>query len=132
MWEKRKHQFFGFVIILLIVGFLNYYRKIMVGLKLSRTGKIMYLSTMIIFVTGIMYVLYFTNISNIEAFFIGLFVTTLSEQIAKLFLNIGDNFTKIFSKILKKFFNLDVDEELLHENKNIKNKYKTIYRKHKN
>lgn len=113
MWEERKHQFFGFVVILLIIGFLNYFRKISYGFHLTKTGKILYLTTMITFVSGIMFVLYFTNLNNIVSFLIGLSVTTLSEHLAKLFLIIGDNFNSIFCKIVKKYLKLDLDDELL-------------------
>lgn len=113
--EEKKNQFLGFVIILLIVGFLNYFRKVMNGLKLSRTGKILYLITMITFIVGTMFVLYFTKVNNICAFLIGLTVTALSENIAKIFLLVGDKFTPIVVKIIKTYFKIDLSKELLEE-----------------
>ncbi len=110
--EQRRHQFLGFIIILLIIGFLNYFRRILHGHKFTKYGKILYLATMITFVVGIMFVLYFTNLNNIVSFCIGLAVTTLSEHIAKLFIIIGDNFNLILAKILKKISGIDLTEEL--------------------
>lgn len=122
--EQRKHQFLGFVVILLLIGFLNYFRRIINGHKFTKYGKILYLTTMIIFVVGIMFVLYYTDLNNIVSFLIGLFVTTLSEHIAKLFIVIGDNFNPIILKILKKFTGVDLSEELLEKNEldNLKSK----------
>lgn len=114
--EQRKHQFLGFVVILLLIGFLNYFRRIINGYKFTKYGKILYLTTMITFVVGIMFVLYYTDLNNIVSFLIGLFVTTLSEHIAKLFIIIGDNFNPIILKILKKFTGVDLSEELLEKN----------------
>ena len=114
--EQRKHQFLGFVVILLIIGFLNYFRRIINGHKFTKYGKILYLTTMITFVVGIMFVLYYTDLNNIVSFLIGLFVTTLSEHIAKLFIIIGDNFNPIILKIIKKFTNVDLSDELLDKN----------------
>lgn len=114
--EQRKHQFLGFVVILLLIGFLNYFRRIINGHKFTKYGKILYLTTMITFVVGIMFVLYYTDLNNIVSFLIGLFVTTLSEHIAKLFIIIGDNFNPIILKILKKFIGVDLSEELLEKN----------------
>lgn len=114
--EQRKHQFLGFVVILLLIGFLNYFRRIINGHKFTKYGKILYLTTMITFVVGIMFVLYYTDLNNIVSFLIGLFVTTLSEHIAKLFIIIGDNFNPIILKILKKFTDVDLSEELLEKN----------------
>ena len=114
--EQRKHQFLGFVVILLLIGFLNYFRRIINGHKFTKYGKILYLTTMITFVVGIMFVLYYTDLNNIVSFLIGLFVTTLSEHIAKLFIIIGDNFNPIILKILKKFTGVDLSEELLEKN----------------
>lgn len=114
--EQRKHQFLGFVVILLIIGFLNYFRRIINGHKFTKYGKILYLTTMITFVVGIMFVLYYTDLNNIVSFLIGLFVTTLSEHIAKLFIIIGDNFNPIVLKIIKKFTNVDLSDELLDKN----------------
>ena len=110
--EHRKHQFFGFIIILLIIGFLNYFRRILHGHKFTKYGKILYLSTMITFVVGIMFLLYWTNLNNIVSFCIGLLVTTLSEHIAKLFVTIGDNFNVIFAKFIKKFTGVDISNEI--------------------
>ncbi len=110
--EHRKHQFLGFIIILLIIGFLNYFRRILHGHRFTKYGKILYLTTMITFVVGIMFVLYYTNLNNIISFCIGLAVTTLSEHIAKLFIVIGDNFNLILAKILKKISGIDLTEEL--------------------
>lgn len=110
--ETRKHQFLGFVVILLIIGFLNYFRRIISGHKFNLAGKVLYLTTMITFVIGIMFILYFTEINNILSFLIGLFVTTLSEHIAKLFVTIGDNFNPIIVKLLKKFVGVDFSNEL--------------------
>lgn len=122
--EQRKHQFLGFVVILLLIGFLNYFRRIINGHKFTKYGKILYLTTMITFVVGIMFVLYYTDLNNIISFLIGLFVTTLSEHIAKLFIVIGDNFNPIILKILKKFTGVDLSEELLEKNEldNLKSK----------
>lgn len=113
MLEQRKHQFFGFVIILLLIGFLNYYRKIINGLKLSQIGKILYLATMILFIVSVMFLLYFTEANNITSFIVGLSITVLSEHIAKLFLIVGDNFNVIVSKIFKSYFKINLDDELI-------------------
>ena len=110
--EHRKHQFLGFIIILLIIGFLNYFRRILHGHKFTKYGKILYLVTMITFVVSIMFILYYTNLNNIVSFCIGLAVTTLSEHIAKLFIIIGDNFNTIVAKVLKKISGIDLTEEL--------------------
>lgn len=114
--EQRKHQFLGFVVILLIIGFLNYFRRIINGHKFTKYGKILYLTTMITFVVSIMFVLYYTDLNNIVSFLIGLFVTTLSEHIAKLFILVGDNFNPIILKLLKKFTGVDLSKELLEKN----------------
>lgn len=116
--EQRKHQFLGFIIILLIIGFLNYFRRILHGHKFSKYGRILYLATMITFVVSIMFLLYWTNLNNIVSFCIGLLVTTLSEHIAKLFVTIGDNFNKIFSKFVKKFTGVDISDELCNNENN--------------
>lgn len=113
----RKHQFLGFVVILLIVGFLNYFRRIVNGYKFTKYGKILYLVTMITFVVGIMFVLYFTELNNILSFLIGLSVTTLSEHIAKLFITVGDNFNPIASKVINKYTGLDLSIDLVHQEK---------------
>lgn len=110
--EKRKFEFLGFVVILLLVGFLNYIRKITIGLKLSKTGKFLYLATMITFTVGIMFVLYFTNLNNILSFLIGLGVVTLSEQCARLFITVGNHFNTIVGKIFNKVFGIDITDEL--------------------
>jgi len=110
--EQRKNQFFIFTLILLIIGFLQYFRKIANGFKLTKIGKILYLSTMIIFTISTMIVLFFTELNNIMAFCLGLVVTTLSEHIAKMFLVIGNNFNNIVTKIVKKLSGIDLSEEL--------------------
>lgn len=115
--ENRKHQFLGFVVILLIIGFLNYFRRIINGYKFSKYGKILYLTTMIVFVVGIMFLLYYTELNNIISFIIGLFVTMLSEHIAKIFITIGDNFNPIICKIIHKFTGVDLSEDLLESKK---------------
>lgn len=76
--EERKQQFYGFVIILLIIGFLNYFRRINAGMKLSKTGKIIHILTMLVFVVGTMFVLYYTELNNILSFCIGLFMANFS------------------------------------------------------
>lgn len=112
MLESRKHQFLGFVVILLTIGFLNYFRRIVNGQKFTKYGKILYIVTMTTFVVGIMFVLYFTELNNILSFMIGLLVATLSEHIAQLFLSIGDNFNSIVVQVIKKFTGLDFSKEL--------------------
>ena len=110
--EQRKNQFLIFTISLLSIGFIQYLRKIANGYKLNQTGKILYLATMVIFTVTIMIVLYYSKLNNILAFCIGLAVVTLSEQIAKLFLILGNNFNQIVIKILKTFFNLDLTKTI--------------------
>lgn len=111
--EQRKYQFLGFVVILLSIGFLNYFRKLItLKIKLGKKGKILYLATMVVFIVGIMFVLYFTNINNIVSFCLGLMVAALSEHIAKLFLVVGDNFNPIVVKIIKRYFNIDLTKEI--------------------
>lgn len=117
--EPRKQQFFGFVIILLIIGFLNYFRKLSNGLKLTKIGKILYISTMVTFISGIMFVLYYTEINNILSFIIGLAVANLSEHIAKLFVSLGSNFNIIIAKIIKKLTGIDISTEICAEDKDI-------------
>lgn len=117
MLETRKHQFIGLVVILLIVGFLNYFRKIVSGHRFTKYGRLLYIFTMMTFVIGIMFVLYFTELNNILSFLIGLLVATLSEHIAQMFLTIGDNFNLIIVKIIKKFTGLDFSFELHDKNK---------------
>ena len=112
MIETRKHQFFGFVVILLIIGFLQYFRKILNGHKFSKYGKMLYIITMITFVTGIMFILYFTEMNNILSFLIGLFVATMSEHIAQLFLAIGNNFNTIVVRIIMKYTGINLEKEL--------------------
>lgn len=128
--EQKRHQFMGFVVILLFVGFLNYFRKLSNGYKFSKNGKILYLSTMVTFVIGIMFVLYYTNMNNIASFLIGLLVTTLSEHIAKLFMTVGDNFNPIVVKFIKNKFDVDLSKELL-EPKNGKSHPKSTHPTHK-
>lgn len=115
--ESRKQQFLGFVIILLIVGFLNYFRRISSGYNLTRNGKILYLLTMITFTIGTMFVLYYSKTNNIISFLIGLLITNLSEYIAKLFILIGNNFIPIVVKIIKKLFKVDLTDELCDNDK---------------
>ena len=116
--ENRKQQFLGFVVILLIIGFLNYFRRIINGYKFTKYGKILYLATMISFVIGIMFVLYYTELNNILSFIIGLFVTMLSEHIAKFFVVLGDNFNPIVCKIIKKFTGIDLSKDLIDQKNN--------------
>lgn len=108
--EQRKNQFLIFTISLLSIGFIQYLRKIANGYKLNQTGKILYLATMVIFTVTIMIVLYYSKLNNILSFCIGLAVVTLSEQIAKLFLILGNNFNQIVIKIIKTFLNLDLSK----------------------
>lgn len=112
MIETRKHQFFGFVVILLIIGFLQYFRKILNGHKFSKYGKFLYIITMMTFVSGIMFILYFTEMNNILSFLIGLFVATMSEHIAVLFLAIGNNFNVIAARIIQKYTGINLEDEL--------------------
>jgi len=109
--EEKKNQYFGFIVIILLIGFLNYFRKVSNGLRLSRTGKILYLITMVIFVIGIMFVLYFTKLNNIISFCIGLSIMALSENIAKLFLVMSDKFNPILVKFVKFWIRIDLSEE---------------------
>ena len=110
--EERKQQFYGFVIILLIIGFLNYFRRIIAGMKLSKSGKIIRILTMIVFVVGTMFVLYYTELNNILSFCIGLFMANFSEHIAKMIVVLGDNFNIIFAKFFKKYTGVDISKEL--------------------
>lgn len=110
--EERKQQFCGFVIILLIIGFLNYFRRINAGMKLSKSGKIIHILTMIVFVVGTMFVLYYTELNNILSFCIGLFMANFSEHIAKMIVVLGDNFNIIFAKFFKKYTGVDISKEL--------------------
>lgn len=93
--EERKQQFYGFVTILLIIGFLNYFRRINAGMKLSKSGKIIRILTMIVFIVGTMFVLYYTELNNILSFCIGLFMANFSEHIAKMIVVLEDNFNII-------------------------------------
>ncbi len=110
--EERKQQFYGFVIILLIIGFLNYFRRINTGMKLSKSSKIIHILTMIVFVVGTMFVLYYTELNNILSFCIGLFMANFSEHIAKMIVVLGDNFNIIFAKFFKKYTGVDISKEL--------------------
>ena len=110
--EERKQQFYGFVTILLIIGFLNYFRRINAGMKLSKSGKIIHTLTMIVFVVGTMFVLYYTELNNILSFCIGLFMANFSEHIAKMVVVLGDNFNIIFAKFFKKYTGVDISKEL--------------------
>lgn len=119
--EQRKQQFFIFAVILLVVGFLQYFRRIISGYKLSRNGKILYLSTMITFTSAVIYLLYYTEMNNIVSFCIGLVVATTSEHMAKFFMVLGDNFNPIVNKLLIKYFKIDLTEEIV-ENENCRKK----------
>lgn len=110
--EERKQQFYGFVTILLIIGFLNYFRRINAGMKLSKSGKIIHILTMIVFVVGTMFVLYYTELNNILSFCIGLFMANFSEHIAKMIVVLEDNFNIIFVKFFKKYTGVDISKEL--------------------
>lgn len=110
--ETKKQQYLGFIVILLIIGYLNYFRRLTNGYKLSKTGRILYLATMVVFTVGTMFVLYYTNLNNIVSFAIGLVAATMSEHIAKLIMIIGDNFNPLICKLMKKFFGIDISEEL--------------------
>lgn len=110
--EERKQQFCGFVIILLIIGFLNYFRRINAGMKLSKSGKIIRILTMIVFIVGTMFVLYYTELNNILSFCIGLFMANFSEHIAKMIVVLEDNFNIIFAKFFKKYTGVDISKEL--------------------
>lgn len=110
--EERKQQFYGFVIILLIIGFLNYFRRIITGMKLSKSAKIIHILTMNVFVVGTMFVLYYTELNNILSFCIGLFMANFSEHIAKMIVVLGDNFNIIFAKFFKKYTGVDISKEL--------------------
>lgn len=110
--EERKQQFYGFAIILLIIGFLNYFRRINVGMKMSKSGKIIHILTMIVFVVGTMFVLYYTELNNILSFCIGLFMANFSEHIAKMIVVLEDNFNIIFAKFFKKYTGVDISKEL--------------------
>lgn len=110
--EERKQQFYGFAIILLIIGFLNYFRRINAGMKLSKSGKIIHILTMIVFVVGTMFVLYYTELNNILSFCIGLFMANFSEHIAKMIVVLEDNFNIIFAKFFKKYTGVDISKEL--------------------
>ena len=110
--EERKQQFYGFSIILLIIGFLNYFRRINAGMKMSKSGKIIHILTMIVFVVGTMFVLYYTELNNILSFCIGLFMANFSEHIAKMIVVLEDNFNIIFAKFFKKYTGVDISKEL--------------------
>lgn len=110
--EERKQQFYGFAIILLIIGFLNYFRRINAGMKMSKSGKIIHILTMIVFVVGTMFVLYYTELNNILSFCIGLFMANFSEHIAKMIVVLEDNFNIIFVKFFKKYTGVDISKEL--------------------
>lgn len=110
--EERKQQFYGFAIILLIIGFLNYFRRINAGMKMSKSGKIIHIFTMIVFVVGTMFVLYYTELNNILSFCIGLFIANFSEHIAKMIVVLEDNFNIIFAKFFKKYTGVDISKEL--------------------
>ena len=120
--ENRKQQFYGFVIILLIIGFLNYFRRINAGMKLTKTGKIIHILTMLVFVVGTMFVLYYTDLNNILSFCIGLMMANFSEHIAKMFIVLGDNFNIIIAKIFKKYTGVDISDELTLNDNNTEEK----------
>ena len=67
---------------------------------------------MMTFVSGIMFILYFTEMNNILSFLIGLFVATMSEHIAVLFMTIGNNFNVIAARIIQKYTGINLEEEL--------------------
>ena len=67
---------------------------------------------MLTFVTGIMFILYFTEMNNILSFLIGLFVATMSEHIAILFMTIGNNFNTIVARIIQKYTGINLEKEL--------------------
>lgn len=115
--EERKQQFYGFAIILLIIGFLNYFRRIIAGMKMSKSGKIINILTMIVFVVGTMFVLYYTELNNILSFCIGLFMANFSEHIAKMIVVLEDNFNIIFAKFFKKYTGVDISKELTNTSK---------------
>lgn len=119
--EQRKNQFFIISILLLLIGFLQYFRKIANGYKIDRVGKILYLTTMVVFLITTMIVVYFTELNNVMAFCLGLLVTTSSEHIAKLFLTIGSNFNNIVAKIIKKYSGIDLTNELNDKNSDTAN-----------
>lgn len=110
--ENRQNEFFILTIILLIIGVLQYFRKIVNGYKLDKLKKFLYITTLIVFSVSTMCVLYFSSLSNVLSFFIGLVVATSSEQIAKLFLIIGNNFNNIGIKIIKNYSGIDLKKEL--------------------
>lgn len=112
MMEQRKNQFLSFILILLSVGFLQYFRKIINRTLVDKVSKILYLATMIVFSISSMVVLYLSGLKEVTCFLIGLFITTMAEHIAKLFLTIGDNLPKILSKIIKHKFLIDIKKEL--------------------
>lgn len=72
---------------------------------------------MMTFVSGIMFILYFTEMNNILSFLIGLFVATMSEHIAVLFLAIGNNFNVIAARIIQKYTGINLEEELTGKSK---------------
>lgn len=96
-----------------MLGFLNYFRRVLSGHKFTKHGKILYIVTMVVFVVSIMFVLYYTQLNNIVSFLIGLCVTTLSEPLAKLFIVLSDNFNLILVKVVKKYFGIDLSNEIL-------------------
>lgn len=75
---------------------------------------------MIAFVSGIMFVLYYTEINNILSFLIGLGVANFSEHIAKLFITIGDNFNIMVAKIIKRYTGIDISENICNDKKSTK------------
>lgn len=85
---------------------------------MSKNQKILYLITLIIFSVSIMIILYITRLNNILSFCIGLIVTTSSEQIAKLFLTIGNNFNSIVSKVIKNYSGIDLSKEINNKDDN--------------
>lgn len=87
---------------------------------MNKISKILYLVTLIIFSISTMFVLYVTDFNNVLSFMVGLIVATSSEQIAKLFLTIGSNFTSIGIKIVKNYSGIDLTDEL--KEKKIENK----------
>ncbi len=112
--NERQYQFYGLLLILLIIGFLNYFRKIMSGVQglEKRSQKLIYIFTMVIFTTGTMFLLYFTNLNNIASFLIGLLVTTLSENLAQFLLKLQVNFDAIAAKFIYRYTKVDITPEL--------------------
>ena len=136
MDNNRESHFIIYTLLLVFIGFLQYLRKVSNGkLKMKKTGKLLYLSTLITFVFSGMLIMVYTEMSEALCFTIGLFIATLSEHIAKFFVFIGDNFNRILSLFIKRYFNVEIEIEINEEtgeteekNKN-KNKNKKSWNK---